>query len=76
MRKPTKLQYYRKYINGMTLKELSEKAGVNINTLITYDNGRKDLNNASVIFVKKLARALNCTIDDLTDSLEEIAMKE
>ena len=76
MRKATKLQYYRKFVNGMTLKELAEKAGVNINTLITYDNGRKDLNNASVIFVKKLARALNCTIDDLTDSLEELMNME
>ena len=76
MRKATKLQYYRKFVNGMTLKELAEKAEVNINTLITYDNGRKDLNNASVIFVKKLARALNCTIDDLTDSLEELMNME
>ena len=76
MRKSTKLQYYRKFVNGMTLKELAEKAGVNINTLITYDNGRKDLNNASVTFVRKLARALNCTIDDLTDSLEELMNME
>ena len=31
-----------------------------------------DLNNASITIVKRLARALNCTTDDLTDSLDDI----
>lgn len=72
MRKPTKLQYYRKFINGFTVNELSEMTGITVSSINKYETGVMDLNNASITVVKRLARALNCTTDDLTDSLEDL----
>lgn len=70
MKKPTKLAYYRRYVNGYTINELCEITGIPLGTMRRYDSGDLDLNNASVSNVKKLAKALHCTIDDLTDDVE------
>lgn len=71
MKKPTKLAYYCKYVNGYTIAELCEKTGIPLGTMRRYVSGDLNLNNASVSNVKKLAKALNCTIDDLTDDIED-----
>lgn len=72
MKKPTKLQYYRKFVNGFTVNELSAITGITVSSINKYETGVMDLNNASITIVKRLARALNCTTDDLTDSLDDI----
>ena len=68
----TKLQYFRKYKKGITVAELSKQTGIAVNTLAKYETGLLDLNNASITNVKRIAKVLGCTLEDLTDTLEEI----
>ena len=56
---------------GFTQKQLAEKASVNFRTLQHYEQGSKDINGASCDMVLKLARALNCTIEDLMNDTGE-----
>lgn len=72
MKKLTKLQYFRKYKKGITVAELSKQTGIAVNTLTKYETGLLDLNNASITNVKRIAKVLGCTLEDLTDTLEEI----
>lgn len=72
MKKLTKLQYFRKYKKGITVAELSKQTGIAVNTLTKYETGLLDLNNASITNVKRIAKVLDCTLEDLTDTLEEI----
>ena len=72
MKKLTKLQYFRKYKKGITVAELSRQTGIAVNTLTKYETGLLDLNNASITNVKRIAKVLGCTLEDLTDTLEEI----
>lgn len=74
MKKLTKLQYFRKYKKGITVAELSKQTGIAVNTLTKYETGLLDLNNASITNVKRIAKVLGCTLEDLTDTLEEIDM--
>jgi len=48
---------------GITIEELSEKSGVPISTLKKISAGITT--NPSLDTVKAIARALNCTLDDL-----------
>ena len=50
---------------GMTRKKLSEKAGVNYRTLQQYELGERDIKNASAITIKKIADALQITMEDI-----------
>lgn len=53
---------------GLTQQELSNKSGVNIQTLRKYEQGTKNINNARLKTILKLAITLNCNISDiLTD---------
>lgn len=53
---------------GLTQQELSNKSGVNIQTLRKYEQGVKNINNAKLKTILKLAITLNCNISDiLTD---------
>ena len=59
-----RIQAYRKKI-GMSQSELSKASEVNIRTLQQYEIGAKDIKKANVSYVMSLARALNCTVEDL-----------
>lgn len=51
--------------NNLSQSKLAELAELNIRTLQDYEQGRKDLNNAKAITVYKLAKILNCNIEEL-----------
>jgi len=50
---------------GMTRKDLSMKTGVMYRTLQNYELGERDINHATAIVVKKIAEALNVTMEDI-----------
>lgn len=49
-------------LRGMTQKELAEKSGINFRMISQYEQGVKNLDNARLITILKLANALNCSI--------------
>jgi len=51
--------------SGMTQRELSEKAGINIRHLQKFESGERDIANASLSICIKIADALE--IDNLRD---------
>ena len=52
---------------GITQKTLAEMSGVNPRTVQNFEQGKSDINRAAVIKVYALAKALNCTIEDLIE---------
>ena len=53
---------------GFTQQELASKSGVNIQTLRKYEQGTKNINNARLKTILKLAICLECSLSDiLTD---------
>ena len=53
-------------------KTLSELSGVNLRMIQNYEQGTKDIKKASIVTIKSLAVALDCSIDDLMEwSYEE-----
>lgn len=50
---------------NLTRFELSKKSGVSARTIEGYEQGLKNINNAPVTNVLKLANALNCKIEDI-----------
>ena len=55
---------------GWTFKEVADRSGVNYNTVKSY--GRRDaLNTVDLSAVYKIARALEVTIEDLVEILED-----
>lgn len=62
---------------GLTQRELANKSGVNIQTLRKYEQGTKNINNARIKTILKLAIALNCNISDiLTDNDTIVYLEE
>ena len=47
--------------------QLAELSGVNIRMIQHYEQGRKDINNASALTVYKLSAALNCKVEDILE---------
>lgn len=64
--KKTNLHILRKQA-GLTQKELSELAGVNLRTLQQYEIGSKDINRASGKTINDLASALRCNFYDVME---------
>jgi transcriptional regulator with XRE-family HTH domain len=62
----TKLKQVRS-TKGITQKELAEKTEISLRTLQHYEQGSKDLTTAAAITVWKIAKALDCNIEDLID---------
>ena len=62
----TNLQRLRKS-SGLTQKELSELAYVNLRTLQQYEIGAKDINKASGKTINSLARVLRCNFYDIME---------
>lgn len=52
---------------GISQAKLAEDSGVNVRMIQHYEQKNKDINTAQVITIYKLARALNCTVEDLIE---------
>ena len=50
---------------GLTQTQLSEISGINVRMIQHYEQGFKDINQASAITVYNLSRSLDCKIEDL-----------
>lgn len=50
---------------GITQKALAEMSGVNPRTVQNFEQGKNDIRLAAVIKVYALAKALDCTVEDL-----------
>jgi len=58
------LQLIRKAKN-MSQSKLAETAGVPLDTIRKYEQGSKDINKAQGMTLYKLAKALDCNMEDL-----------
>lgn len=68
MRKdPIKIDVIRQE-RGMSVRELAEAAGVNQRSLEDWFQKRKKTSNVYVL--QKIARVLNCSIEDLIEPIE------
>lgn len=70
-----KLQEKRKAA-GLSQAELAGKAGMSVRTLQHYEQGMLDFNKAAAITVWRLARALECQVEDLLDIEPELELLE
>lgn len=62
----TALYKYRK-ANGITQRELAEKLGVAQPTITQYETG---VRKPDIVTLKKLAKILGCTTDQLLEPIE------
>ena len=51
----------------ITQAALAESSGVSLRTLQDYEQGRKPINGAAAITVLRIAKVLNCTVEDLLE---------
>lgn len=51
----------------ISVAELSRLSGISKRTLEKYENGEREINKARAIAVYNIAKALNCSIEDLLD---------
>ncbi len=63
---PSRLQQQRKRC-GLSQRELSEKAEINLRTLQQYETRAKNLEKASFQTVRRLARTLHCSDEDILE---------
>lgn len=52
---------------GMTQAELAKLTGISVRVIQNYEQGTRPLNGARAITVYQIAKALNCTIEDLLE---------
>lgn len=50
---------------GISQKELSEKTGISLKAISSYEQGIRDLKKASFENIVKIAKALDCNVFDL-----------
>lgn len=62
----TKLQELRKQ-KGLSQSQLASTADTNIKLIQAYEQGYRDINKASGIVLYRLAKALDCTIEDILE---------
>lgn len=52
---------------GLSQSELAKLANVSYRTLQDYDQGAKDINRTAAITLFRIAKALDCKIEDLLE---------
>ena len=52
---------------NLSQSQLAEKSSINVRLIQDYEQGHKNINHAKAITVCKLAKALNCTVEDLIE---------
>ena len=62
----TKLQRICK-ARGLTQRELAQKSGVDIRSIQMYEQRKNDINKAQADTLAKIARCLNCQMEDLME---------
>lgn len=62
----TRLQTLRKAA-GLTQRALADKTGVSLRMIQLYEQRQNDINRAEAVTVVRLARVLNCDVDDLLE---------
>lgn len=67
---PSNLEKIRKEV-GLSRKALGEISGINFRLIEAYEQGRRDINVASVAIVRSLAEALNVPIEKILDDEEQ-----
>lgn len=62
---------------GLLQKELAEQSGVELRTIQSYEQGKRELGNSDLVNVLRLAVALDCTVSDLLvdENLKELCKK-
>ena len=58
---------YQRTAQEVTQQELSEKSGVNIRQIQKYESGEYDTGNMTLKTAARLAKALDCDIQDFCD---------
>ncbi len=53
---------------GCSQRELADLSGVGLRSIQMYEQRQKDINKASVISVRNLAKALGCSMEDLIEA--------
>ena len=62
----TQLQL-RRHGAGMSQSELARKAEISVRTLQSLETGARNIDKVAVLTALKLARALECNIEDILD---------
>ena len=62
----TQLQDKRR-ASGMSQSELARKAEISVRTLQSLETGARNIDKVAVLTALKLARALDCNIEDILD---------
>ncbi|MCD7847852.1 MAG: helix-turn-helix transcriptional regulator [Oscillospiraceae bacterium] len=62
----TNLKRFRS-LYGCSQSELSKLSGVSLRSIQMYEQRQKDINKASVDTVRRLAKVLGCTVEDLVE---------
>ena len=57
---------------GLSQSLLSKEANVSLKTLQAYEQGDRDIKKAQTETVYKLAKALNCKMEDLIDIQKDL----
>ena len=52
---------------GMSQSELARKAEISVRTLQSLETGTRNIDKVAVLTALKLARALDCNIEDILD---------
>lgn len=52
---------------GLSQRQLADKSETSFRTLQDYEQGNKDINKAQVIILYKIAKTLQCSIEDLME---------
>lgn len=59
-------------LNGFSQKNLADISGVNVRMIQHYEQGTKDISKAQVSTVILLAHALDCSVEDLIEIVDDI----
>ncbi len=62
----TRLRMYREHM-GLSQSELARESDVSVRMIQHYEQRQKDLNKAQMMTVRRLARALHCSMEDLME---------
>lgn len=54
-------------VKGISQKKLSDLAGISVRVEQNYEQDIRDINKAAAVTVYRLAKALNCTVEDILE---------
>lgn len=57
---------------GIRLEDLSKKSGIPLSLLQQYENGEEDINNANLLTLLKICKALECKLSEILTDKETI----